>query len=909
MTEHELFEAARQIDDGSERAAFLDSACGGDQALHARVEALLRAYARAGSFLATPALAAGAVGGPLADNTRTEPTALHSDQPLDFLSPTDKPGSLGRLGHYEIQEIIGKGGMGVVLKAFDEDLHRVVAIKAMAPQLATTATAQQRFVREARAAAAVTHDHIVTIHAVEQADGLPYIVMQCVAGVSLQERLDRAGALPLVEILRIGMQTATGLAAAHAQGLVHRDIKPANILLENGIERVKITDFGLARAGHEASVTQAGVVAGTPHYMSPEQAEGKPLDQRTDLFSLGSVLYAMCTGHAPFRAHGTMAVLKRVCEEMPTPIRETNPAIPDWLVAIIDKLHAKDPAERYQSAAQVADVLGRNLARVQHPPLAPMSSLARRGGREQRSHARSRGRFAVAAAVLLLALGSLSVTEATGVTKLRATMIRIFTADGTLRVEIDDPGVKVTVENDGGLVITAAGLEEIRLRPGNYRVHADRNGKPVPLERELVSIARWGRETVKVSLEGAPPPSGAKVETGAFVVLGGKGVAERRFDTLAEAVQGSSAGDTIEIRSNGPFVSDGVTIWQPVVIRAGEGYAPSITLSQAAADRNTPLLTTSTSLVLEGLELRRIGGAKGESEGRFPSLLVLDRATLHASNCRFVMNNGWNCYMINSKSPEFTFCNCHFSTDGECAVVWFCPPEGRGTIENCVSAVGVLTSLSPQGPEVKDINIHIRRNTTVGRCLVLNVSQTRKPAGDPPIRLGFAANVANCPPGFFNSAMLGVIQWWLEPSLSARDAEGFLRAFVALLEQNNVYMVATRMLHHTVYSKTTGMTTLEASQGKDLADWKRFWNQPDTGSVEGTVRFQGGDLLHKALTAPEKLTADDFRLRPDSAGYKAGKDGKDLGADVDRVGPGAAYDRWKKTPEYQKWLKETGQIK
>src|SRR5262249_29153495 len=208
-----------------------------------------------------------------------------------------------------------------------------------------------------------------------------------VSGMSLQQRLDREGPMELQEILRIGMQTASGLAAAHAQGLVHRDIKPANILLENGVERVKVTDFGLARAAADAALTQSGVIAGTPHYMSPEQAEGKAIDQRTDLFSLGSVLYAICTGRAPFRCSGTMAVLKRVCEETPTPIRETNPAIPEWLVAIIDKLHAKDPAQRYQTAAEVAELLGRHLAHVQHPsvaPLQPVAEVARLPGRTER---------------------------------------------------------------------------------------------------------------------------------------------------------------------------------------------------------------------------------------------------------------------------------------------------------------------------------------------------------------------------------------------------------------------------------------------------------------------------------------------------------------------------------------------
>src|SRR5207249_10465881 len=235
------------------------------------------------------------------DDTRTGPSGADADDGLDFLEPSDRTGSIGRLGHYEVQEVVGRGGMGVVLKAFDEQLHRVVAIKVMAPQLASSATARKRFAREARAAAAVTHDHVVTIHAVAEDGPLPHIVMQFVAGESLQDRLDRNGPLPLLEVLRIGMQTAAGLAAAHAQGLVHRDVKPSNILLENSVERVKITDFGLARAVDDASITQSGVVAGTPQYMAPEQAGGEVLDHRADLFSLGSVLYAACTGRPPFR--------------------------------------------------------------------------------------------------------------------------------------------------------------------------------------------------------------------------------------------------------------------------------------------------------------------------------------------------------------------------------------------------------------------------------------------------------------------------------------------------------------------------------------------------------------------------------------------------------------------------------
>jgi serine/threonine protein kinase len=348
MSERSIFLAALEYA-AAERSAYLDRACAGDQTLRAQVEQLLTAHEQSGSFMCRPAperLAGHLVAGPATDDTRTAFSAPPGDEGLDFLEPSDDPGSLGRLGHYEVQEVVGRGGMGVVLRAFDKRLHRVVAIKVMAAQLATSATARRRFTREARAVAAVSHDHVVTVYAVEEGDRLPHIVMQYVAGASLQERLDRSGPLPLTEILRIGMQTASGLSAAHAQGLVHRDVKPANILLENGVERVKLTDFGLARAADDASLTQSGAVAGTPAFMSPEQAEGKPVDHRSDLFSLGSVLYAMCTGRPPFRAGTSMGVLKRVCEGTPTPIRETNPEVPDWLVAVVERLHAKEPAER-----------------------------------------------------------------------------------------------------------------------------------------------------------------------------------------------------------------------------------------------------------------------------------------------------------------------------------------------------------------------------------------------------------------------------------------------------------------------------------------------------------------------------------------------------------------------------------
>ncbi len=291
---------------------------------------------------------------------------------LDSLSPSDDPHRLGRLEGYEVSGVVGAGGMGVVLKAVDPSLDRVVAIKVMAPHLANNATARKRFSREAKAVAAVLHPNVIPIHCVSSDGAIPYLVMAYIRGGSLQKRLEREGPVPTVGVLRIGAQIAAGLAAAHEQGLVHRDIKPENILLEEGVERVTLTDFGLARAVDDASVTQDGTIAGTPQYMSPEQARGESVDQKSDLFSLGSVLYALCTGRPPFRADSSYGVMRRITDEEPRPIRELNPDIPEWLCRIIARLMSKQSDDRFASAREVAELLEECLAHVQQPTAVPL---------------------------------------------------------------------------------------------------------------------------------------------------------------------------------------------------------------------------------------------------------------------------------------------------------------------------------------------------------------------------------------------------------------------------------------------------------------------------------------------------------------------------------------------------------
>ncbi len=465
MNERDIFLALLDIPDAAARAAYLERACAGDEALRGRVESLLRSHEAAGSFLAPD---------PLAGDGPTQTLDAGADAPEDealgFLEPPGRPDSLGRLGHHEVLEVLGRGGFGIVFRAFDERLQRVAAVKVLSPALAVTSPARKRFLREARSSAAVRHENVVQVYAVEERP-LPYLVMELVPGETLQERIDRTGPLEAGEALRIARQIAEGLAAAHDKGLVHRDIKPSNILLDAASGQVKITDFGLARAADDASLTRSGVVAGTPMYMAPEQAKGEALDQRADLFSLGSVMYVMLAGRPPFRAENTPAVLKRVAEDAPRPIREVIPEVPQWLCRVVEKLHAKEPGKRFQTAREVADLLADCEAQIRaHGAIKDFSRIP--GGPPPR-----RGLWRAAA--VLWALGVLTLLAwGTGHLEALGRALGLVVAWGKLRVEVDDRETNIVVE--GGRVADSApgsgGVHVFRLPAGSYRVRVTKAG-------------------------------------------------------------------------------------------------------------------------------------------------------------------------------------------------------------------------------------------------------------------------------------------------------------------------------------------------------------------------------------------------------------------------------------------------
>jgi serine/threonine protein kinase len=272
-----------------------------------------------------------------------------------FLAPPEGPNELGRLGPYLIRRVLGTGAMGIVFEAQDAQLKRLVALKVMKPSLAAQADYHRRFLREAQLAAAIDHEHIVTVYQVGEDRGIPYLAMKLLQGETLEKRLSRNDRrLPPAEVLRIGREIAEGLAAAHAQGLVHRDIKPANIWLEEGRDRVKIVDFGLARGtGADVHFTQAGAVIGTPAYMAPEQANGKEVDARCDLFCLGAVLYRSSTGRLPFDGKDTLAVLTALATKTPLPPNKIVPDLSPAFSDLIMRLLAKDRKQRPQSAKEV----------------------------------------------------------------------------------------------------------------------------------------------------------------------------------------------------------------------------------------------------------------------------------------------------------------------------------------------------------------------------------------------------------------------------------------------------------------------------------------------------------------------------------------------------------------------------
>ncbi len=285
---------------------------------------------------------------------------------------------------YALDREVGRGGMGIVYGAKDKRLKRTVAIKILPPELSFRSEIRTRFLREAETAAQLNHPHIVPIYSVDEAEGLVYFVMACVDGDNLGKRIHERGPLPIDDARRILAEVADALAYAHARGVVHRDVKPDNILFDEDGHAL-VTDFGIATARFHGRLTNTGRAMGTPHYMSPEQAMGKMVDGRSDVYALGVVLYEVLAGAPPFDGPDAYSVGYKHVHEAPVPLEEVDSRIPAAIARVVMRCLLKSPAERYATAAELAEALIAAISAMgSHPgalEAARLATIARLPGR------------------------------------------------------------------------------------------------------------------------------------------------------------------------------------------------------------------------------------------------------------------------------------------------------------------------------------------------------------------------------------------------------------------------------------------------------------------------------------------------------------------------------------------------
>jgi tRNA A-37 threonylcarbamoyl transferase component Bud32 len=781
-----------------------------------------------------------------------------------FLAPAREPGELGRLGSYRVLRVLGAGGMGFVFEAEDPQLKRRIALKVMRPELAANEVARQRFLREAQAQAALEHDHIIPIYQVNTEGRVAFLAMPLLRGETLHARLVRDKVLPTTEALRIAREIAEGLATAHEAGLIHRDIKPANIWLETERSRVKILDFGLARAdADDAHLTRTGTITGTPAYMAPEQAAGEKVDHRCDLFSLGSVLYQMGTGQLPFPGSNPMTVLRALAVEMPKPMRDLNPAVPPALANLTLRLLAKKPQDRPQTAGEVVVAL----AAIEKEP-APKPSHARRW-------------WFAAAAVVLLALGVTGWLYS-------AAVYRFATNQGVVVIQTDDPDVEVTVRGDVVKIVDVKTSNELTLKAGKYQLELTRGKDGLKLSTSEFTLERGGKQIVKVTREAATPAREP------FVVLS-EGQAERKFSTLTDAFAAAQNGNVIEIRGDGPFVLRPLDLGdKPLTLRAGKGHRPLLALDREGAKANQPLLTTGAALVLEGLELHRDGDDAPAPGGR--RFIYSRRGPVVLVNCRIVLRSRAKGLISAVRADEPSSVqvrNCLFLGDWYAGMDWQVRPDARAVVANCLFLTGhhaVNVSLWSAAPNA---SVRLLNNTILSRVEAVSIQFNPPTAPGPAPRrtaVPLEARRNACSSGLLHFAC------WANSreadGITERELRSQSRQLLALEDQGNRLGADPDLVRFAVicqpggYSRRGTIATLD--------EWRDFCKPGNTDAVVGRMPFQGPDLSPEEAE-PERLSPEDFRLRPDRP-ETAGE-----GADVDLVGPGPGYERWQKTPQYQEW--------
>ena len=549
------------------------------------------------------------------------------------------------VGGYELTEFVGRGGMGVVFKATDPDLQRTVAIKFLAPDLSRNEDARERFLREARAVAAINHPAIVTIHAVNSSGTLPWLVMEFIAGESLEDRIARVGRLGWKETVRVGHQLASGLHAAHRQGILHRDIKPANVLIDASTKRVKLTDFGLARAADQPGLTQSGVIVGTPQYLAPEVVAEEAIDHRTDLFSLGSVLYRACSGRPAVEGNTVVGLIQRIASCDIRPVHETTDQVPLWLSRVIQRLHSRQPADRYQSAAELAKDLKAQSASTAQPLIEvaatqPMTLPRRSKNSGQKIVAGVIFGAVVVAGVLIAAVGSGGRNE-------------------TEVPEADQPAVAVAERED------------------------DDN------------------DAVDESVADEPEqPRDSRSSLRPFVIES----TGRSYGSLEEAVR-FCGDDTIVVNSDDPIairapIECGI---RELTIEAGTPGAARLVLRYASDER--PAFESHGSLTLRGLEIDGTDLVVDEEEA--VPLVSIDGGSLTLANCRLLPPADSTGLRVTGETHVVVE-DSVILAGGETAIDWHPDIDSRLTCDNVaiVAATGIAVGIeNPMSLELTNCTV------------------------------------------------------------------------------------------------------------------------------------------------------------------------------------------------------------
>lgn len=800
-----------------------------------------------------------------------------------WFETSDEPGALGSLAGYDIVGFIGRGGMGVVFRGRDRSLDRDVALKVLAPSLAANATARERFSREARSAAAINHSNVATVHSVEESGQLPCIAMEFIEGESLRQRLDHVGRLELKELIRIGYQVASGLDAAHAKGIVHRDIKPGNILLESSSQRVRLTDFGLARVTTDDTLTQTGLLVGTPGYIAPEVASGDEADHRADLFSLGCLLYVMATGTLPFQADSTMQSLRRVVEDAATPARELNPNLPEWLDELIRELLQKDPNDRPQTAADIKRIFKREYRRLKHRSASEatlsnsdVANSPLTGEHDSLSGASSaqpqrRSESAKNAALLPIWYAGSG-----------AALLALALAVGSW-LGGDSPSQQIEADRDNDAsAISAAAAASDKTSDADSKV-TSRPLEPIVVRADAVAatsvdgprdltepdrqISRVDQPVpADVEAEPVDPPESAPRVVEPFHAYDDEEYVGS-FESLDDAIHEADDGFTIVIKGDGPFRTEGITIHHDdLTIEAESGSRPVI---QFVGDADSvELFNVSDSASFRGLELR-VDDPNLQDDDDSDFALVRCRGTFQAINCRFVVRQFGRC-LAAEHADGVELRNCELHAPQGHAVTWEVEQPGELQLHNCV--VTAESAFFFEG-RPHEFTCELAESTVLaGTAFWLSLEPIRLDDDEQGLHIGAELNVFDV-----DDALVV-----LEPEFGDPREQ---------FEQT--HWEGERNVFTGTFAALAGEDGLERPDDapESVRDWAGLENVEELRSILHRVEYAGGRdaVRFSAFETPQGPPVQ-FRVieLPVFETYLRGTPG----GNVDEIGPGPAWDFW-----------------